>query len=74
MDDIAEILSDIDKIIVIQTGIIERLTHKLLEYIEIDEIEELCKAKMRLRRLKIDGNRDVFTNVRLIIRSKSTVF
>ena len=52
MNDIAEIISDIDKIIVIQTSIIEKLTHKLLEYIEIDEIEELCKGKDEVKEIE----------------------
>ena len=50
MDDIAEIIADLNNIIVIQGEMIEKLTTKLLQYVEIDEIE-----KMTDKRGEVDG-------------------
>lgn len=45
MDDIAEIISDLNKVVVLQSGMIERLTLKLLEYVEMEEIEKMCTSR-----------------------------
>ncbi len=45
MDDIAEIISDLNKVVVLQSGMIERLTLKLLEYVEMEEIEKMCASR-----------------------------
>ncbi|MCR5725976.1 MAG: hypothetical protein K6G24_00770 [Lachnospiraceae bacterium] len=45
MDDIAEIISDLNKVVVLQSGMIERLTLKLLEYMEMEEIEKMCVSR-----------------------------
>lgn len=51
MDDIAEIIADLHKITTIQGDIIQRLTYKLLEYIELDEIEGMYEGKEEVQRL-----------------------
>lgn len=51
MDDIAEIISDLDKVVVLQSGMIERLTLKLLEYVEMEEIEKMCIDKREAEKL-----------------------
>lgn len=45
MDDIAEIISDLNKVVVLQSEMIERLTLKLLEYVEMEEIEKMCASR-----------------------------
>lgn len=45
MDDIAEIIADLNNIIVIQGEMIEKLTTKLLQYVEIDEIEKMTDKR-----------------------------
>ena len=51
MDDMAEIISDLNKIIMIQGGIIDRISSKLLEYLEIDEIDKLFAGKEEAEKL-----------------------
>ena len=51
MDDIAKIIADLHKITTIQGDIIQRLTYKLLEYIELDEIEGMYEGKEEVQRL-----------------------
>lgn len=41
MDDIAELVDNLNEIIKIQGNMIEKLTIKLLEYMEIEEIEKM---------------------------------
>lgn len=45
MDDIAEIIADLNNIIVIQGEMIEKMTTKLLQYVEIDEIEKMTDKR-----------------------------
>lgn len=51
MDDVTEIVLDLNRIVSTQNDMIERLTLKLLEYAEIDEIERLCEGKEEVQRL-----------------------
>ena len=51
MVDVTEIVLDLNRIVSIQNSMIERLTLKLLEYTELDEIERLCEDKEEVQRL-----------------------
>lgn len=45
MDDIAELVDNLNEIIKIQGNMIEKLTIKLLEYMEIEDIDKMMDGK-----------------------------
>lgn len=45
MDDIAELVDNLNEIIKIQGSMIEKLTIKLLEYMEIEDIDKMMDGK-----------------------------
>lgn len=51
MDDIAELVDNLNEIIKIQGNMIEKLTIKLLEYMEIEEIDKMTNGKEEVERL-----------------------
>ena len=51
MDDIAEFVDNLNEIIKIQGNMIEKLTIKLLEYMEIEDIDKMMDGKEEVERL-----------------------
>lgn len=51
MDDIAEILTDLNKTITILNGIVNRASLKLLEYVEAEEIDKIFEGKEEAEKL-----------------------
>jgi hypothetical protein len=51
MDDIAELVDNLNEIIKIQGNMIEKLTIKLLEYMEIEDIDKMMDGKGEVERL-----------------------
>jgi hypothetical protein len=51
MDDIAELVDNLNEIIKIQGNMIEKLTIKLLEYMEIEDIDKMMDGKEEVERL-----------------------
>lgn len=51
MDDIAELVDNLNEIIKIQGNMIEKLTIKLLEYMEIEDIDKMTDGKEEVERL-----------------------
>lgn len=51
MDDIAELVDNLNEIIKIQGNMIEKLTIKLLEYMEIEDIDKMMNGKEEVERL-----------------------
>ncbi len=51
MDDIAELVDNLNEIIKIQGSMIEKLTIKLLEYMEIEDIDKMMDGKEEVERL-----------------------
>ena len=51
MDDIAELVDNLNEIIKIQENMIEKLTIKLLEYMEIEDIDKMMDGKEEVERL-----------------------
>lgn len=51
MDDIAELMDNLNEIIKIQGNMIEKLTIKLLEYMEIKDIDKMMDGKEEVERL-----------------------
>ncbi len=51
MDDIAELVDNLNEIIKIQGNMIEKLTIKLLEYMEIEDIDKMTNGKEEVERL-----------------------
>lgn len=51
MDDIAELVDNLNEIIKIQGNMIEKLTIKLLEYMEIEDIDRMMDGKEEVERL-----------------------
>ena len=51
MDDIAELMDNLNEIIKIQGSMIEKLTIKLLEYMEIEDIDKTMDGKEEVERL-----------------------
>lgn len=51
MDDIAELVDNLNEIIKIQGSMIEKLTIKLLEYMEIEDIDKMTDGKEEVERL-----------------------
>ena len=52
MDDIAELISDLDRIISIQTAMIKKLSDSLLQYVELEELESMCAGRDEVEALK----------------------
>lgn len=51
MDDIAELVDNLNEIIKIQGNMIEKLTIKLLEYMEIEDIDKMMDGKGEVEKL-----------------------
>ena len=51
MNDIAELVDNLNEIIKIQGNMIEKLTIKLLEYMEIEDIDKMMDGKEEVERL-----------------------
>ena len=51
MNDIAELVDNLNEIIKIQGSMIEKLTIKLLEYMEIEDIDRMMGGKEEVERL-----------------------
>ena len=51
MNDIAELMADMNKVVMLQAKMIDRIMSKLLEYMEIDEIENMCSEKAEVEEI-----------------------
>lgn len=51
MDDIAELVDNLNEIIKIQGSMIEKLTIKLLEYMEIEDIDRMMDGKEEVEKI-----------------------
>lgn len=51
MNDIAELVDNLNEIIKIQGSMIEKLTTKLLEYMEIEDIDQMMDGKEEVEKI-----------------------